>query len=90
MKLVTMERVIINPTENEILNKALEVLDDISLMGDNETSEFAVILAERLTMLQNSLLVCEENDNGAFVTFCENEVTEFVKCECDFCESEEK
>lgn len=93
MKLVNIERVVVNNKEYETLTNALEILDEISLCGDNETSEFASVIAERITLLQNMLLVCEEDDNGAFVTFTENEVTDFIfddDCDCIICESEEE
>lgn len=89
MKLANIERVIVNSEEYEKLTNALEVLDEISLCGDNETSEFATIIAERIVALQNLLLVCSEEDTGAFVTFTENEITDFI-FSCDDEESEDE
>lgn len=89
MKLANIERVIVNKEEYERLTNALEVLDEISLCGDNETSEFATVIAERIVALQNLLLVCNEEDTGAFVNFMENEITDFVFDYDDESEDEE-
>lgn len=93
MKVLNIERVMVNSEEYEKLTSALEVLDNISLCGDNPTSENAVIIAEKISELQKQLIICDDNDNGCFVTFTDEEVAEYdfdCMCNCDECaESEE-
>lgn len=93
MKVLNIERVMVNSEEYEKITSALKVLDNIALCGDNPTSENAVIITEKISELQKQLVICDDNDNGCFVTFNDEEVTEYnfdCMCDCDEClESEE-
>jgi hypothetical protein len=86
MKVAKIERVIVNAEECNILEKAKNILDDISLCGTPD-SDVATELAERLDNLIETLLVCEENENSAFVSFKDEEITDLV-FEFDYAEEE--
>jgi hypothetical protein len=76
MRVVSIERVMVSAEDCGILEKAKDILDSISLCG-TKTSDEAVEIADNLEALIDSLIVCEADENSAFVKFADDEITDY-------------
>ena len=68
MKVVNIERVIISAEELATLEKAKDILETMSLCGC-AVSDDAIEIAESLDGVIENVLVCDEDDTGAFISF---------------------
>ena len=76
MKVVNIERVIISAEELATLEKAKDILETMSLCGCDISDE-AIEVAESLDDVIANVLVCGDDDTGAFVTFNAGEVVAY-------------
>lgn len=90
MKVVNLTRVIISKEELAALEKARDILDTISLCGADISDE-AIEVSEGLGEVLDNVLVCDDDEEGAFVYFKEDEVTDYqFNIDIEDEESEEK
>ena len=76
MKVVNIERVIISAEELATLEKAKDILETMSLCGC-DISDDAIEVAESLDNVIDNVLVWDDDDTGAFVSFHEGEVVTY-------------
>ena len=76
MKVVNIERVIISAEELATLEKAKDILETMSLCGC-AVSDDAIEVAESLDGVIENVLVCDDDDTGAFISFNAGEVVAY-------------
>jgi hypothetical protein len=76
MKVVNIERVIISAEELATLEKAKDILETMSLCGC-AVSDDAIEIAESIDCVIDNVLVCDDDDTGAFISFHEGEVVAY-------------
>lgn len=76
MKVVNIERVIISAEELATLEKAKDILAEMSLCGC-DISDDAIEIAESIDCVIENVLVCDDDDTGAFISFNAGEVVAY-------------
>ena len=76
MKVVNIERIIISAEELATLEKAKDILETMSLCGC-DISDDAIEVAESLDNVIENVLVCGDDDTGAFISFNAGEVVAY-------------
>ena len=90
MKVVNLTRVIISKEEVEALEKARDILDTISLCGADISDE-AIEVSEGVGVVLDNILVRDDDEEGEFIYFKEDEVTDYkFDIDIEGEESEEK